>query len=155
MVSEPRSGDKGIGGEGSGGEQEPDGLGDDDGVLLSVEELKDWSVWLPGVDYTRTIRQAKAGEAVVRRMLRRITRRGSRARTESFSTRGGEPVTRVDLHPEGWAELEALAELAADGERYRRLMEHDGLFLVESGRVVKRVRRFGNEFRSDLSSSSC
>jgi hypothetical protein len=140
VASERRGEDQGTGGDGSDGWQDPGGLDDDD-VLLSVEELRDWRVWLPGVDYTAAIRQAKAGEAAVRRLLRGVRRRGSRARTESLSTRGGEPVTRVDLHPEGWGEVEKLAALAADGERYRRLMEQDGVFFVVSGRVVRRVSR--------------
>src|SRR5690349_11402700 len=86
--------------------------------LFDVEALNiDWSAWLPGVDYTATIRRAKAGEAVLRTMIRRIRPHGSRVRTQCLSTREGEPVVRVDLHPDGWREL---AALVADGQRYRQ-----------------------------------
>jgi hypothetical protein len=132
MVSERRSGDKEIGGDGSGGEQEPDGLDDEDAVLFDVAELStDETDWLAGPDYTRAIREAKRGERAVWRMLRGVSHRGSWARTKAWSTRDGEPVTRVDLHPDGWLELEArmrdLEERAADGDRYRLLMaQRDG-----------------------------
>ncbi len=97
------------------GEYEPD---DETLALFDVEELNiDWPAWLPDVDYTATIRRAKAGEAVLRHMLRRIRHRGSRVRTQCLATREGEPVVRVDLHPDGWREV---AELVADGARYRR-----------------------------------
>jgi hypothetical protein len=52
-------------------------------------------------------------------MLGRIGHRGSRVRTQSLCTRGGEPVVRADMHPAGWREV---ADLVADGQRYRALM---------------------------------
>lgn len=72
------------------------------------------------------------------RMLRGVRHRGSRVRTKVWLTRDGEPVTRVDLHPDGWLELEArmrdLEERAADGDRYRRMVETlDALGLIEDG----------------------
>ena len=51
--------------------------------------------------------------------MTRLKHTGTRARTQSMSTRTGEPVVRAEMHPEGWREVEALA---ADGEKYRRLM---------------------------------
>jgi len=87
------------------------GLGGDtqeDSVLFDVEEFNvDWSEWLPGVDYLRAIRAAKRGERAVWRLLRGVRRRGSRIRTVALCTRDGEPVTRVDMHPDGWRELAA------------------------------------------------
>lgn len=80
---------------------------EDDAALFDVEELNiDWSEWSPGVDYTRAIRAAIRGESAVWRMLRRVRRRGSRVRTQALCTPDGEPVTRVDMHPDGWRELE-------------------------------------------------
>ena len=108
----------------AGSDREPeqehaDTAADDALALFDLEELNiDWSAWLPGVDYTATVREAEAGEAALRTVLRRLKRPGSRMRTQCLSTREGEPVLRVDLHPDGWREL---ADLAADGERYRRL----------------------------------
>ena len=53
------------------------GPGDEALSLFDAEELNiDWSTWLPGVDYTATIRRAKAGEAALRTMLKRIRHRG-------------------------------------------------------------------------------
>lgn len=86
--------------------------------LFDVEDLNlEWSEWRPGVDYVAGIREAKSGETVLRVMLLRVTRRGSRVRTQSLCTSDGEPVVRADLHPDGWREV---ADLVADGERYRR-----------------------------------
>jgi len=106
-----------------------DGAVHDDSVMLfDVEELNiEWSEWSPEVDYTTVIREAKAGEAVLREMLGRIGHHGSRVRAQSLCTRGGEPVVRADLHPEGWREV---AGLVADGERYRRWLARGN-----SGRV--------------------
>lgn len=88
-------------GQGLGGEREGDA------VLFDVEELNiEWSEWLPDVDYTRAIRAAELGEAAVWRLLRSVRQRGSRVRTVALCTRDGEPVTRVDMHPDGWRELE-------------------------------------------------
>ncbi len=98
---------------------------DDALALIDVEELNiDWSAWMPDVEYIATFREAKAGEAVLRTVLGRLRRPGSRMRTQCLSTREGEPVVRVDLHPDGWREL---ADLASDGERHRRVRRRDDL----------------------------
>ena len=101
-----------------------DTAGDDQVTLFDVEELNvEWSEWLPGVDYTAAIHQAKSGELVLRGLLRRIGHHGSRVRTQALCTRGGEPVVRADLHPDSWREV---AGLVADGERYRHWMTRGG-----------------------------
>lgn len=91
---------------------------DEEPVLVDIHELNtDWSQWLPGVDYVATARETKAGEAALRSILRRVHHCGSRMRVQRLSTREGEPVVRLDLHPDGWREV---AELVADGERFRQ-----------------------------------
>lgn len=89
-------------GHGLGGQPE------EDAVLFDIEELNiEWSEWLPGVDYTQAMLTAIRGESVVWRLLRHVRHRGSRVRTQALCTRDGEPVTRLDMHPDGWRELEA------------------------------------------------
>ena len=84
------------------------GGGEEDAVLFDIVEFDvAWSEWLPGVDYLRAIRAAKRGERALWRLLRSVRRRGSRVRTQALCTREGEPVTRVDMHPDGWRELAA------------------------------------------------
>lgn len=100
-------------------------------VLFDVADLDGAATdWLPGVDYTRAMREAEAGERAVWRLLRGVARRGTWARTKAWCSPDGEPITRVDLHPEGWLQLEArvrdLEALAADGDRYRQLMARGG-----------------------------
>ena len=115
-----------------------DGDSEDDDVLLDVEEVHpEWSEWLPWVDYVRTVREAKAGALVARRMLRGVRGTGSRARITALSTRSGEPVTRVDLHPDAWRQLE---EMRADGARYRRL-------LAQGAIKTNKTRKLGRAFR--------
>jgi hypothetical protein len=97
-------------------------VGESDEMLIpfDVEELNiEWSKWLPGMDYTAVVRSAQVGEAALQRLMARLKHTGTRARTLSMSTLTGEPVVRADMHPDGWREVEALA---ADGERYRRLI---------------------------------
>jgi hypothetical protein len=119
-------------GEGSEGEA------NDAEVLFDVEELNiEWSEWLPWVDYVRTVREAKTGQMIVRRMIAGVRRPGSRLRTTALSTRAGEPVTRVDMHPDGWREL---AERAADGDRYRRLVAQGVIKPGKKGKVGRASR---------------
>lgn len=119
---------------GDGFDEDPE----DDDVLLDVEEVHpEWSEWLPWVDYTKTVREAKAGALVARRMLRGVRGTGSRARITALSTRSGEPVTRVDLHPDAWRVLE---EMTADSARYRRL-------LAQGAIKTNKSRKLGRAFR--------
>ena len=109
-------------GDGADGKQDFDRLDDGDAVFFDVADARaDETQWLLGPDYTRSIREAKRGERAVWRLLRGVSRRGTRVRTKAWCTRDGEPVTRVDLHPDGWRELEArirdLETRAADGNR--------------------------------------
>lgn len=93
---------------------------DEDAVLFDVDESNiEWSGWLAGVDYTSATREARRGEGVVWRILDGVQRRGARVRTQALCTHKGEPVTRVEMHPDGWRDLE---QRAADGDRYRRMM---------------------------------
>lgn len=119
---------------------------DDDEVLFDVGELDvEWWKWLPGVDYTRTIREAKAGRAVVQGMVRGVRRPGSRLRVVALSTRRGEPVTRVDMHPDGWREL---AGRVSDGERYRRLVARG---VIKASKSRGSVRWSGRRYLYDVS----
>ncbi len=114
------------------GEHGSDGPGDLVPVYFDVADMSDEETeWRPGLDDTRSMRAGKQGERAVWRLLERVNCRGSRVRTKVWLTRDGEPVTRVDLHPDGWIELDAwvreLEALAAEAERYRRLLaQRDG-----------------------------
>jgi len=93
--------------------------GDEAVRLFDLEEINvEWSAWSPGVDYTAAVQAAKAGAAAVQRILRGIEQYGSRARVQPLCTRLGEPVVRVDLHPDGWRQI---AALVTESVRYRRV----------------------------------
>ena len=118
------------------GEQEPDGPQDALPVFFDVAEISDEETeWWQGPEYTRAQREAERGADAMWRILRGVTHLGTRVRTKAWQTRDAEPVTRVDLHPQGWLELEArlrdLEERAADGDRYRRLMG-----MLRAGRLI-------------------
>lgn len=126
------------GGDGSDGDQEPDGPGDGEAVLFdSADASGEDTEWWPGPDHTRAIRDAKAGERAVWRMLRGVSQRGTWVRTKAWASRDGEPVTRVDLHPDGWLELEArmrdLEARAVKAERILRLLAQRGVQLEGDG----------------------
>lgn len=136
MVNRAR--DEDTGGEFD-GKWEPDWPEDAFPVFFDVAEMSDEETeWRAGLDDTRSMRAAKAGERVVWRLLRDVKHRGSRVRTKAWLTRDGEPVTRVDLHPDGWLELEErMRELKAqadEAQRYRRtVMELSARHLLEDG----------------------
>ena len=116
------------------GDQESDGPGGGDAVLFdSADASGEDTEWWPGPDYTRAIREAKAGERAVWRMLRDVSQRGTWVRTKAWASRDGEPVTRLDLHPDGWLELEArmrdLEARAVEAERVLRLLAERGVQL--------------------------
>lgn len=119
MVNRQR--DEDTGGEFD-GDWEPGGLEDVFPVFFDVADMSDEEAeWRPGLDDTRSMRAAKAGERAVWRMLRGVKHHGSRVRTKAWLTREGEPVTRVDLHPDGWLELEArMRELEAQADEAQR-----------------------------------
>jgi hypothetical protein len=102
-----------IGAGGSGDEFGPEGEHDsgdwaDDAVRFFDAEGLDaeWSAWVPGPDYTAAVREAKRGEAALRRVLATLRNPGSRVRTRSVCTRLAEPVVISYVHPDAWVELE-------------------------------------------------
>lgn len=104
-----------------------DGLssGSDEGVtFFDEDELSiQWSEWRPRQDYVKPMRDARSAETLLGRWLRRIPGVGTQVRTFARCTPDGEPVTSLAMHPDAWRYLVALA---ADGEKYRRMMAKRG-----------------------------
>jgi hypothetical protein len=93
-----------------------------------------------GVDYTAAVRSAKSGERWVSRALRRLLWPGTRMATQSWSTKQGEPVVRVEMEmtPEMWCRWVSRIE---DAQRHMRQLAEQPLTLRD---VLRHQRRDGS-----------
>lgn len=98
------------------------GCGPDGGVVFFDEDefSIQWSEWRPETDdYVAPTLDARSAGALLKRWLRRLPHVGTQVRIFARCTPEGEAVTSLAMHPDAWRHWVALA---ADGEKYRRMM---------------------------------